>query len=567
MKIIGLNHGEINSSAALAIDGRVVAGAPEERFNRVKRTRDFPAQALRYCLDFAGIDMTDCDAVAQAWNPAAHWVKYNPTISKVRNRREDYFYSVPDNLLRFAPRKEMDWVEQSFAGGALPPVYYVTHHRCHAANAFFMSPFDEAAILTSDFRGEFESTTMGKGRGNELDIFSRQIMPNSLGMIYATFTELLGYEPDGDEWKVMALSAFDVDCAKTLNKLKQTVNLGPNGTLEVDQSYYKGAIIDQPRLYTDKLVELLGGRVGKPGEIANEWHHEIARSMQLLAEEIAFHFLKYLWEKTRVPNLALSGGFFMNCVVNGKIPEMTPFKNVYISYAPADVGNSIGAALYTHHQIKKLPRVQGFNSSSIGPSFTHKDVVATLTRRGIPYKHCNNPAETVADLLAEGEVVSVLQGRMEFGERALGNRSILADPRNNQMKDKVNASIKYREGYRPFAPATLWERAHEFFDVPEGYFCPYMEKVVPVRSQHHKNLPAIVHIDGSARLQTVRQEDNPFFHSVILHFGKKTGFPVVMNTSFNVNGEPVVCSPDDAVSTFFNSGLRYLMIEDCLISK
>ncbi len=569
MIVLGLNHGEINSSAALYKDGEFIAAAPEERFSRQKRTKAFPEHAIRYCLDTAGIGLNDCDAVAQAWNPGAGWAKNQSMFSDVRSRREGYFYSLPEQLVGINGSREAvrDWVQMSFPEKSLPPVYYVQHHRTHAANAFFLSEFEEAAILTADFRGEFETSTMSYGKGNTIKTLAIQKLPNSLGMFYAAFTELLGYRPDNDEWKVMAISAFDVDHRDYYKRIKGTISLTNDGFFELDQSYYKGAIVDQPFLYTSKLVELLDNRVGKPGEEIDDWFMKVSRAMQQVSEDIAIHMLKKLHSLTACDAVVLGGGFFMNCVLNGKVLEKTPFKKVYISHSPADVGNSFGAASFVAHCVYNNKRRISFSTSYSGPEFSGDQVEQALRRRRVKYDKINEWEKKVAEILSKGEVVAVMHGRMEFGERALGNRSILADPRAAGMKDKINAMIKFREGYRPFAPAVTSEKSHHFFQVSEGYQCPYMEKVVQVREEFREKLPAITHVDGSARLQTVDKSHNPSFHKIISEFEKLSGIPVVTNTSFNINGEPVVLSPDDALNTFFNSGLEHLFIGPYYVSK
>src|SRR3989338_2280272 len=562
MIVLGLNHGEINSSAALYIDSEFVAAAPEERFNRQKRTKVFPEKAIEYCLSVAGIRLNECDYIAQAWNPGAGWHKNQNIFNDVRSRREGYFYSLPEQLLGLNGSREKlkDWVVMSFPDKMLPPVYYIQHHRTHAANAFFLSEFEEAAILTADFRGEFETASISHGRGNQIKTLAVQKLPHSLGMFYAAFTELLGYKPDNDEWKVMAISAFDVDDEEYYQLIKNTIRFTDDGFFELDQSYYKGAIVDQPNLYTSKLSAMLGGRVGRPGEEIDEWFKKVSKAMQRVSENMAVHMLLKTHELTKCDSVVLGGGFFMNCVFNGKVLEKTPFKKVYISHSPADVGNCFGAALFVAHCIHNDKRVVRFNSSYTGPEFSDKEVEQALRRRKIKFEKSENWETKVAEILATGEVVALMHGRIEFGERALGNRSILADPRQGEMKDKINSLIKYREAYRPFAPAAIAEKCHLFFDVHEGYECPYMEKVVQVREEYCKKMPAITHVDGSARLQTVSKDQNPSFHKIIDEFGRLTGLPVVTNTSFNINGEPVVLSPDDALNTFFNSGLEHLFI-------
>ena len=567
MYVLGLNHGEINSSAALYHKGKIIAASPEERFNRIKRTKIFPKQSVQFCLDFAGIKLKDVDYIVQAWYPGAGWIKYNPLLSANRIKREDYFYSVPDNLFNLTDRKNQDWILMSLENDDLPPIYYVKHHRTHAANAFYLSPFEEAAILTCDFRGEFETTTMGFGKGNEIITIEKMLIPHSIGVLYSSFTELLGYQVDGDEWKVMALSAFNVDCSFHLENIKSTFKLLYNGLLELDESYYKGAILDQPHLYTEKLVKLLGGRVGIKGEEPDDWHYSIARAMQIVFEEIVIHMLLNLYERTKLKNVVLGGGSFMNSVFNGKVIENTPFENVYISHSPSDVGNSIGAALYVAHNLKNEDRNSTFNSSYLGPSFSDEEIQKTLERRQIVYEKIEDIPKTVANILSRGEIIARFNGRMEFGERALGNRSILADPRAENIKDKINSIIKYRESYRPFAPVIIQEKVCNYFDVSETFTCHYMEKVVQIKKEFQKELPAVTHVDGSGRVQTVSEKHNLSFYQIIKEFESLTGFPIVLNTSFNIAGEPVVLSPDDALTTFYNSGLEFVMIGSFLVKK
>ena len=570
MIVLGLNHGEINSSAILVKDGKIIAGAPEERFNREQKTKSFPKQAIDFCLKAGMLDLKSCDYVAQAWNPGEYWQKFNySSISNMRVKREDYLYTVSDNLYTIVERNPPSWILQSYSKDTtIPPVYFVRHHLAHAANAFFLSPFEKAAILTCDWRGEFETTTMGLGDGNNIEIISKQTMPHSLGMFYATFTELLGYKRDSDEWKVMALSAFDTDYDSILKKIRSTITLTKeDGLFELDQSYYQGALMEKEKLYTQKLIDLLGGREGIKGEEPDKWYFSVAKAMQIVAEEIATHLLHHLYEKTKCENLVLGGGFFMNSVYNGKVMQKTPFKNLYVSYAPADVGNSIGAALYVSHCIHNQKRDYSFHSSYIGPSFNDQEIEKALNRRKIRFKKLSNLSLDVASLIADGEIIALFNDRMEFGERALGNRSILADPRKKDMKNKVNSIIKYRESYRPFAPSVLFEKAHIYFDVPNEYECNFMEKVVQVREKYRKELPAITHIDGSGRLHTVKKQHNENFYNIISEVEKLTGYPIILNTSFNINGEPIVLSPDDALNTFYNSGLEFLVMNKFIVEK
>ncbi|MFY7880105.1 MAG: carbamoyltransferase [Lacibacter sp.] len=570
MIVLGLNHGEINSSAAIVKNGKLTAGSPEERFLREKLTKKFPQRSIQFCLDYEGIQLSQCDFIAQAWNPMASQNKFSPYVSAMRTSslREDYYYGITDNLFNMVQRKPQDWVFMDYPRETgLPPVYFVQHHRTHAAASFFLSPFEEAAILTADFRGELESVTMGRGRDNKLELFKKLDLPHSIGMFYAAYTELLGYKPDSDEWKVMALSAYDIECEKEYEIIKSTIRLTDDGLFELDQNYYQGVVDVLPGIYASKLRDALGGRVGKKGEVPDEWHIKIAKAMQRVSEEIAVHMLSHLHSIAKCDSLVVGGGFFMNSVFNGRIANLTPFKNIYIPYAPTDAGNSIGAAFYVAHQIKNEPRVVCDNPSSIGPVFSDEQIEEVLNRRKISYKKESNMARAVAEILSQGKVVAFFNGRMEFGDRALGCRSILGDPRNPEMKDIINGLIKYREAYRPFAPSILAEKVHDYFLVEDGFTCNYMEKVVLFKDEKKKDVPAVVHFDGSGRVQTVSKETNPDYHMVISEFERITGVPIVLNTSFNINGEPIALTPDDALNTFFNSGIEHLFLSGYHIRK
>ncbi len=568
MHILGLNHGEYNSSAAIIRDGTVLAGAPEERFSRNKRTKQFPKSSIEYCLRKCDLELSELDAIAQAWNPGAHWTQFNPFISSNRVKREDYFYSVPDNLLNIGKRRVPSYTSMSFPNGyELPELFFVNHHQCHAANAFYSSPFENAAIFTADWRGETESAFFGVGKENLIEKLSSKQLPNSLGLFYATYTQLLGYKPDNDEWKVMALSAFEVDSRVEESLIRETVRFTEDGWFELDQSYYKGMIMDQPNLYTEKLFNLLQGSTKLKGEALTEWQYKIAKAMQTVAEDLAVHALKWIHNETKLNSIALGGGFFMNSVFNGKVTEKTPFTQIYVPFAPADVGNSIGSALYVSHAILGQERSYSRPSSYIGPSYSDSEILNSILRRKIPYSKLINPEKEIAQFVLKDQIIAYFDGQMEFGERALGNRSILADPRNKSIKDKINSIIKYRESYRPFAPVCIVEDASKYFQLTKHEEIQFMEKVIKIREQYKNSLAAVSHVDLSARLQTLSKSDNPRLYNILLEFEKYSGFPILLNTSFNINGEPIVCSPDDALNTFFNSGLETLVIGNYVINK
>ncbi len=570
MRILGINHDMFISSAALIEDGRIVAAAPEERFTRVKRTRDFPIHAIRYCLKEAGCRIEDVDYVASSWNPGVYFKKFNPLFSGRRRWKTEYLYSVPDHILSLYPDEErdVDYVFQHIRlFGADCKIYYITHHRAHAANAFLLSPFEEAAILTADAQGEFESTTFGYGRGHQITVYQSILYPQSLGGFYSTFTEYLGFRPNSDEWKVMALAAF-ADWENVYYKIlkDEVVKLLPDGRYEFDLTFFKGYNVEQPNLYTEKLVDRFGPPRPPGGELHTR-HYEIAAAMQRVAEEIAFHMLHWLYAQTRSKNIVVSGGFFMNSVLNGKILRYTPFENIFISSCPDDSGNAIGAALYLYNHILGHEQREPLRHNFFGPEYDEEEIRRTLEKYNVRARRVDDAAAYCARLVSEGKLVGWFQGRMEFGQRALGNRSILADPRDPRTKDRVNLAVKYREPFRPFAPAVLAEEAHAYFEMDDGVGVPFMEKVYPIRPEKRAVIPAVTHVDGSGRLQTVDRETNPRFHRLIEEFRRITDVPVVLNTSFNLNGEPIVCTPTDAIRTFFSCGLDALVLGDYVVSK
>ena len=569
MKIIGLNHGEINSSASILIQEKFILGALEERFIRDKFTKKFPIHALKFVLDNSKTKLHDCDAIGQGWYPGLNWVKYNPIFSENRDYREKYFYTIPDHLFKLLPNRiPGDYAKLSLDPTSnLPDVYFIRHHLCHAANAFFLSNFNEAAIITADFKGELESTTLSIGKKNKIKNIYSDNMPNSLGVFYSTFTELLGYKPDSDEWKVMAISAYDAKDKNIINKIKNTYKLIGDGKVEFDQSFYKSTVLDRPNLFTPKLLKLLGGQNYE--KIKNsDWHKAVAYGMQYCAEEIALYLINYLYKKTKLKNLAASGGFFMNSVLNGKILEKTNFKNIFIPFAPTDAGNSIGASLYIAHCIYNKKRKVINNESFIGPVFSKKEVTKILSSKRIKFKKIDKDfSKNIAELIDKNKILGFFSGKMEFGDRALGNRSILADPRKAKIKDEINSAIKYRESFRPFAPIVIEEYASKFFEVDNGFTNQYMEKVVKVRDRFKYKIPAVVHLDGSCRVQTINKKREPILYKILLEFEKISGLPILLNTSLNLNGEPIVLSPEDAISTFYKSGLKQIVVEGHLIQK
>ena len=567
MRIIGLGPEVWLSSAALLEDGVIVAGAAEERFNRQKGSRKFPYGAIKHCLKVGKCTFEDVDYVAVGWNPGIHLRSYNYRFSDASRWRAEYLSSVPNHLLQLRADKRVDHVEQQFVHpDGKTKVIYVTHHLAHAANAFYLSPYKEAAILTVDGRGEDETAFFGVGKDNKITQLDTLVFPHSLGLVYSAITEFLGFAPHVDEWKVMALASYGARNNAVYHKLKSLLTLHPNGFFEFDLSYFDYHLYDKQTLYGPKLREILGMPRKTDDSLLQE-HYEIAAALQQITEEVLVHMLTWLAKNTNQTNLVVSGGVFMNSVFNGKIRDLTPFKNIFISSCPDDSGISIGAAAYVHHDILGLPRMQPQEENYWGPEFSDADIKEALEKYKLTAQHVPNIEAHTAKLLADGNIVAWFQGKMEFGQRALGNRSILADPRRAEMTDLVNRVIKYRESFRPFAPSVLEERVSEYFECGPEDRVPFMERVYLIRPDKHSVIPAVTHVDGTGRLQTVSKKFSPRYHKLISEFEALTKVPVVLNTSFNLKGEPVVCTPTDAIRTFMSSGLDVLVLGTYVLTK
>ena len=569
MKILGINHDMYITSAALIIDGKIIAACPEERLNRDKLTRVFPTNAVNYCLKKANLRLDQIDFIANSYNPSVHLKKFNPNYSNSRRFRGDYFYSIPDFLLNRDRQIEED-SDYSFQkiklGTKELNIYYITHHLCHAANGFYLSPFNKSAILTADSAGEDDSANFLIGEKNKIKLFKRIKIPHSAGSFYSTFTEFFGYRPESDEWKVMALSAYGKKNNKFYKIIREMVSLKSNGSFELDQSYFKQHNHRMPNFYTDEFVKI----IGKPREKNQNFtkrDFDIAAAMQQVFEEICSHMLKFLYSKTRMKNLVLSGGSFMNSVFNGKAHKLSSFKNVWISSCPDDSGLSIGAALYLYNNILQKKTRYELKHNFLGPNYSSDKIKKVLIKYKVKFKYEKNITQIISQELARGKLVGWFQGRMEFGQRALGNRSILADPRDKNSKVKVNQAVKYRESFRPFAPAVIDKYAYQYFDLAKDEKIPFMEKVVMVRKEKRNIIPAVVHKDFTARVQTVENQTNKIFYNLINDFYKKTGVPILLNTSFNLNGEPIVCSPTDAIRTFYSCGLDILVMDNFIVYK
>ena len=579
MYILGINayHGDV--SAALLRDGQLVAAVEEERFRRVKHWAGFPTLAIRKVLEMAGIAGRDVDHVAISRDPKANLLRkglYTLTarpdlrliVDRVRNTGR--LRDVPGPLAEAlgVPRDD------------LPKLHYVEHHPSHLASAFFVSPFADATVCALDGFGDFVSTSIGIGRENHIDVLDRVYFPHSLGILYTAVTQYLGFLGYGDEFKVMGLAPYGRP--RFTEPLRELVRLIPGGLFELELSYFRhwneGVEMEWEdgyptlgRVYSGKLESLLGP-ARKPDDDLTSHHEDLAHSLQVVYEDCAMHVLETAYERTRNPRLCLAGGCAMNSVANGKIRTRTPFRDVYIQPAAADNGTALGAAYWVWNQTLGGERGFVMEHGYWGPAYDENDVLRTVSDREdedweYHVERLENEeavVRTTARLIADGSVVGWYQGRMEWGARALGNRSILADPRRGDMRDLINLKIKFREKFRPFAPSIAEESVDDYFEqaVPD----PFMLQVYPVREDKRSLLPAITHVDGSGRLQTVSERTNPLYYRLIKEFERLTSVPVLLNTSFNEN-EPIVDTPAQALDCFLRTRMDAIVLNNTVIRR
>lgn len=564
--ILGLNSAGFNTATALLVDGQCVFAVEEERLNREKRTRRFPAKGIRAALGFAGLSLDDVDSVAIAWNPAINLEAHNVAQSERARYLGEIFYSIPSHLMTLAPTRgdiTLSRQEISFADGRALKIAYVNHHVSHAG-CFFASPYENAAVLTVDAFGEKNCASFSIGSGKRLDQIWTQDFPHALGSLYSSLTDFCGFAPQNDEWKLMGASPYG-DPNRFYDRLMSLVRLKDDGGFELDLSYFNFHQFHRPGFYNSKLADLLGMPGNQRDKALSQDYYDVAAAAQRVMETIYMHLLRALHSRTKQKNLVIAGGVALNCVANGKVVQNTPFESVYVPPVPDDSGGSLGAALYLHCHINGGDRNYVLDQNYLGPGYSDEEIAETLEKYKLAFERVADPVPPAIDLIASGKIVGWFQGRIEFGDRALGNRSILADPRNPAMKDLVNETIKYREPFRPFAPAILAEEADQFFENPQP--APFMEKAFMIRPEKRQTIPAVTHVDGSGRLQTVTKQQNELFHRLISAFKARTGVPVLLNTSFNLKGEPVVCSPEDAIRTFFSCGLDALVIGSFILRK
>ena len=578
MRILGINAYHADVSAVLIENGHLVTALEEERFRRVKHYAGFPTLAIQRCLEAGGISGRDVDHVAISRDPRAYLLRKafyaltrGQSIGSMRGRVK--------NLEKVRELRTPLAAALGVGPREVPQLHFVEHHPAHLASAFFVSPFDDASICAIDGFGDFVSTSFALGQGNRMKPLGRVFYPHSLGMMYTAVTQFLGFMGYGDEFKVMGLAPYGEPAY--VDELRQLVRLRRGGTFELDLDYFvhwKGVMMEWEggypsldRVYSPKLEKLLGpGR--RPDEPLTKRHEDIARSLQAVYEECAFHVLNGLWERTKNPRLCMAGGCAMNSVANGKIRANTPFTDIYIQPAAGDNGTALGAAYYVWNQTLGMPRSFVMEHGYWGTSYPEADVSPILDAhadeeweyRSTRYADERQLCETTAMLIADGNIVGWFQGRMEWGARALGNRSILADPRRADMRDRINTKIKFREKFRPFAPSILEEAVHDYFVDPVAD--PFMQQVYPVRPDKQADLPAITHVDGTGRLQTVSARTNPRYHGLISAFGRLTGVPVILNTSFNEN-EPIVDTPEQALDCFLRTRMDVIVVENTIIRR
>jgi len=530
----GIRSGHHDPAAVLYRDGKLVAAAEEERFLRIKHSEGrLPENAVRYCLAQAGISMRDVDALAYGY----------ATVPGMDKRLRDYFN------LKF---------------GFCPEVRLVRHYMAHAASAYRVSGFSDAMVLSADVSGDSVSTLLSFGKGSEIKVIKSVPRPNSLGIFYSILTQILGFQRDNDEYKVMGLASYgkqEVDLSwllkfgggeYRLNYEEYMVSVGPNQAFPSKQE----------GIYSDRLVQRLGLPRLKEEPLTQK-HMDLAFSAQKTLERAVIDLVSWLHEQTGSRNLCIAGGVGLNCVMNQRLLALPFVDRIYVQPAASDAGTAIGAALEVLAERGVQPETM--EHVYTGPSFSDEEIEKALQSFKVSYRREEDVCRFAAEKLAQGCIVAWFQGAMEFGPRALGNRSILADPRDPAMKDRINATIKFREDFRPFAPAVLEESVEEYFS--DGVKSPFMTLTFDVRREKQAQIASITHVDGTARIQTVSRETNPRFHRLISEFGKLSGVPMVINTSFNVKGQPIVCTPRDAVSTFFMTGMDHLVLGDYVLSK
>ncbi len=586
MNILGISAFYHDSAACLVQGGRIISAVQEERFTRKKHDYSFPKNAINYCLDSSNLASSDLDIIAF----------YDKPFLKFERILETYLAYAPFGIRSFIKAMPL-WIKQKlwmkeFIKTELyydREIIFPQHHESHAASAFFPSPYQEAAFLTLDGVGEWATASYGVGKDNQINIQAEIHFPHSLGLLYSAFTYYTGFKVNSGEYKLMGLAPYGEPKYKDII-LSELMDLKEDGSFRLNMKYFN--YCTGLTMVNRRFERLFGGRPRKPESRLTQRDMDLARSIQAVTEEVVLGMARHVHKKTEQKNLCLAGGVALNCVANGRILREGPFENLWIQPAAGDAGGALGAALFAWYQYLDNDRVtderRDFQQGSfLGPSFDDERIENYLKDNNISYTKISNEEipERVADLIAQQKVIGWFQGRMEFGPRALGARSIIGDARSPKMQEIMNLKIKFRESFRPFAPSVLKEKISDFFEIDEE--SPYMLLVAPIKEEIRReipdeeekffgldrlnvvrsNIPAVTHVDYSARIQSVNERDNPLYYKLIAKFGEKYGCPVVINTSFNVRGEPIVSTPEDAYLCFMRTNMDYLIIGNCLIEK
>jgi len=592
MRVLGISAYYHDSAAALIVDGELVAAAQEERFTRVKHDKRFPVNAVRFCLDRSGESAERIDAVVFYDKPALKFDRLVQTHLAFAPRGLGTFLDAQtswlgDKLFQRRTLKRLLSAEFSSNVDWSERLYFSEHHLSHAASAFYPSPFESAAILTMDGVGEWTTTSLALGRGNKIEIVKEIHFPHSLGLLYAAFTAYTGFKVNSGEYKVMGLAPYGTPKFAALIR-EHLISVAPDGSFRLNMEYFDYCA--GRSMTNDRFHELFGGAPRASESPLEQRHMDLAASIQVVTEEVVLGLARGVASETGERNLCLAGGVALNCVANGELLREGVFDEMWIQPAAGDAGGALGAALGWYHLHAKKPRMvvrpDGMQGSYLGPSYSSADVARRLEAVGAVFVESSESdiIERTANALAEGKAIGWFQGRMEFGPRALGARSIIADARSTHMQRTLNLKVKYRESFRPFAPSVLRERVSEWFEMDAD--SPYMLLVADVvanrrlrpagseslygielLNQVRSDIPAVTHVDYSARIQTVHKETNPRYHALISRFAEKTGCPVIVNTSFNVRGEPIVESPEDAFRCFMGTELDVLVVENCYLEK
>jgi carbamoyltransferase len=561
MYVLGLSCYYHDSAAALLKDGKIVAACQEERLSRKRHDADFPAKAVKYVLREAGIGPEQLDAVGF----------YDKPLLKFERMLSTYAATFPRSFGSFRKAmpvwlKEKLWVPSLIRKelkGYKGPILFAEHHMSHAASAFLVSPYEEAAILTVDGVGEWATATFARGKGSDIEILKEIRFPHSLGLLYSAFTYYLGFKVNSAEYKVMGLAPYGkpVHFDRIMNEM---IHLNEDGSFKLNMKYFS---YDYGLTMTNgAFSEFFGGPPRKAESWMSEREFDIAASVQKVCEAVVLKMANHIHQETGLTNLCMAGGVALNCVANGRVIRETPFKNLFVQPAAGDAGGAVGVAHYIYNTLGKNPRGPAWTDAYLGPEYTDDEARAYFDTRGAKYHALRRDEllQRTAKLISEGNVIGWYQGRMEFGPRALGGRSILADPRDEKMRDTLNQKIKFREGFRPFAPSVMADKAAEWFDIEVE--SPYMLLVAQVR-EGKRVIPSVTHVDNSARLQTVTREQNAMYYDLMAEFEKITGVPIIINTSFNVRGEPIVCTPHDAYMCFMRTNMDYLVVGHHLLAK